>query len=172
MAKTTLTPLSLLGQALLYGLFAVIIGYFSTSPKYTHLEPGQALIKLSFSHHGEPVAECRKRTEEELAKLPRNMRAPMECQRERSPVSVQVELDGKPVFKGVSKPSGLSKDGVSTMYQRFEVPAGEHNIAVKMNDNVRIKDYNYTKEEKVSLKPAQILVIDFSAEKGGVVFIQ
>lgn len=172
MAKPTLNPLSLLGQALLYGLFAVVIGYFSTAPKYEHLEPDHALIKLSFSHHGEPVAECRKRTPEELEKLPRNMRAPMECQRERSPVTVQVELDGKPVFKGIAPPSGLSKDGVSTMYQRFEVPSGEHNIAVKMNDNVRIKDFNFAKEEKVSLKPAQILVIDFSAEKGGVVFIQ
>lgn len=165
-------PISLIGQALFYGLFAVIIGYFSTGPKYEHLPPGHALIKLSFSHHGEPVAECRKRTEEELAKLPRNMRAPMQCQRERSPVTVQVELDGKQVYKGVAPPSGLSKDGVSTMYQRFEVPAGEHNIAVKMNDNVRIKDFNFAREEKVSLKPAQIMVIDFSAEKGGVFFVQ
>ena len=165
-------PVSLLGQALFYGLFAVIIGYFSTSPKYRHLPPDHALIKLSFSHHGEPAAECHKRTAEELAKLPRNMRAPMECQRERSPVTVQVELDGKLAFKGVAPPSGLSRDGVSTMYQRFEVPAGEHNIAVKMNDNVRIKDFNFAKEEKVSLKPAQILVIDFSAEKGGVIFVQ
>ena len=165
-------PIPLLGQALFYGLFAAIIGYFSTMPKYQHLEPGHALIKLSLSHHGEPVAECRKRTAEELAKLPRNMRAPMECQRERSPVTVQIDLDGKSVFKGAAKPAGLSRDGLSTMYQRFEVPAGEHNIAVKMNDNVRIEGYNFTREEKVTLKPAQILVIDFSAEKGGVVFIQ
>lgn len=172
MLKSPLSPVSLLGQALFYGLFAVIIGYFSTAPKYQHLPPVQSLIKLSFSHHGQPVAECRKRTAEELAKLAPNMRAPMECVRERSPVKVQIELDGKPLFAGLAPPSGLSRDGTSTIYRRFEVPAGEHALAVKMNDNVRVKDFNFTKAEKVTLKPAQILVIDFDAEKGGVVFIQ
>ena len=172
MLKSPLSPLSLLGQALFYGLFAVIIGYFSTAPKYQHLPPDRSLIKLSFSHHGQPVAECRRRTAEELAKLAPNMRAPMECVRERSPVKVQIELDGKPLFAGLAPPSGLSRDGTSTIYRRFEVLAGEHALAVKMNDNVRVKDFNFAKAEKVTLKPAQILVIDFDAEKGGVVFIQ
>ncbi|MBA3902107.1 MAG: hypothetical protein C0522_00280 [Rhodocyclaceae bacterium] len=171
-SKSALNPLALAGQALLYGLFAVIIGYFSTAPKYEHLPPDHALIKLSFSHHGQPVAECRKRTPEELARLAPNMRAPMECVRERSPVRVQVDLDGEPLFAGIAPPSGLSRDGTSTIYRRFEIPAGEHTLAVKMNDSVRIKDFNFSKAEKVTLKPAQILVIDFDAEKGGVVFIQ
>ncbi len=172
MVKSALSPVALVGQVVFYGLFAVIIGYFSTAPKYAHLPPDHALIKLSFSHHGQPVTECRKRTAEELAKLAPNMRAPMACPRERSPVTVQVELDGKPLFAGAAPPSGLSKDGTSTIYRRFEVPAGEHALAVKMNDNVRVKDFNFTKAEKVTLKPAQILVIDFDAGKGGVVFVQ
>ena len=61
------TPMSIIGQTVFYGLFAVIVGYFSTGPRYQHLAPDQALIKLSFSHHGQPVTECRKRTAEELA---------------------------------------------------------------------------------------------------------
>lgn len=165
-----ITPLALVGQAFFYGLFAVLIGYFSTAPKYEHLPPDHALIKLSFSHHGQPVTECRKRTPEELAKLAPNMRAPMSCPRERSPVAVQVTLDGQPLYEKVIPPAGLSKDGVSTTYQRFEVPAGEHLISVKMNDNVRVQGFNYSREEKLTLKPAQIVVIDFSAEKGGVFF--
>lgn len=159
-------PAALIGQVALYAAFAGVIGYFSSAPQYEHLPPDQALIKLSFSHHGERVAECHKRTAEELAKLAPNMRAPMECQRERSPVTVQLELDGKPLFAGSAPPAGLSKDGVSTLYRRFPVPAGEHLLAVKFNDNVRVKDFNYHREAKVNLKPAQILVVDFSAEKG------
>jgi hypothetical protein len=96
----------------------------------------------------------------------------MECVRERSPVTVQVELDGKPVFSGVAPPSGLSKDGTSAMYQRFEVPAGEHTLGVKMNDSVRVKGFTHEKQEKVTLKPAQILVIDFTADRGGITFVQ
>ncbi len=170
--STKLSPISLLGQALFYGLFAVLIGYFSTTPKYHHLDHDEALIKLSFSHHGQPVTECRKRTPEELAKLAPNMRAPMACPRERSPVTVQVELDGKPLHQSVIPPAGLSKDGTSTTYQRFEVPAGEHLLSVRMNDNVRVQGFNYSREEKLTLKPAQIVVIDFAADKGGIFFAQ
>lgn len=163
-------PAALVGQIALYAAFAGVIGHFSSAPTYRNLPPDQALIKLSFSHHGKRVAECHKRSAEELAKLAPNMRAPMECQRERSPVTVQIALDGQPLFAGVAPPAGLSKDGVSTMYRRFQVPAGEHLLSVKLNDNVRVKDFNYQREEKVTLKPAQILVVDLNADKGGLVF--
>lgn len=169
-SKSPTNPLVLVGQALFYGLFAVIIGYFSTSPDYVHLEQDKALIKLSFSYHGEPVGECRERTPEELAKLAPNMRTPKVCPRERSPITVKVDLDGKPLYEGVALPGGLSKDGASTLYKRFEVPAGEHLVSVKMNDNVRIKDFNLVREEKMTLKPAQILVVDVRKDHGGIFF--
>lgn len=169
-SKSPTHPLVLAGQVLFYGLFAVIIGYFSTSPDYVHLAPDTALIKLSFSTHGEPVGECRERTPEELAKLAPNMRVARVCPRERSPITVKIELDGKPLFDGVAPPAGLSKDGTSTIYRRFEVPAGEHLLSVKMNDNVRIKDFNHVKEERLTLKPAQILVIDLRKDHGGIFF--
>lgn len=169
-SKSPTNPLVLAGQALFYGLFAVIIGYFSTSPDFTHIEPGQALIKLSFSTQAEPVGECRERTPEELAKLAPNMRAARVCPRERSPIKVNIALDGKLLFEGVAPPSGLSKDGASTLYKRFEVPAGEHLISVKMNDNARIPDFNHVREEKMTLKPAQILVIDLRKDRGGIFF--
>ena len=167
-SKSPYNPLVLAGQALFYGLFAVIIAYFSTAPKYTHLEPEISLIKLYFSYHGEPVGECHQRTPEELAKLAPNMRAPISCPRERSPIKVKIDLDGQPLFEGVAPPAGLSKDGTSTLYKRFEVPSGEHMLSVKMNDNARIKDYNMVREEKVTLKPAQILVIDLRRDHGGI----
>ncbi|MEO7008627.1 MAG: hypothetical protein ABI156_05705, partial [Caldimonas sp.] len=69
------------GQAVLYGLFALFIGVFSHWPSYRNLEPDQALVKVSFVLHGKRVEECRRRTAEELAKLPPNMRAPLLCQR-------------------------------------------------------------------------------------------
>ncbi len=169
-SKSPTNPLVLAAQAAFYGLFAVIIGYFSTSPDYTHIEPGQALIKLSFSTQAEPVGECRERTPEELARLAPNMRAARICPRERSPIKVSIALDGEPLFEGVAPPSGLSKDGPSTIYRRYEVPAGEHLLSVKMNDNVRIPGFNHVREEKMTLKPAQILVIDLRKDRGGIFF--
>jgi hypothetical protein len=168
--KSPTNPVVLAAQAAFYGLFAAIIGYFSTSPDYRHLEADKALIKLSFAYHGEPVGECRERTPEELAKLAPNMRTAKVCPRERSPITVKLDLDGKTLYEGAVQPAGLSKDGASTLYRRFEVPAGEHLVSVKMNDNVRVQGFNLVKEEKMSLKPAQILVVDVRKDQGGIFF--
>jgi hypothetical protein len=161
-------PISWIGQALLYGLFALIIGYFSSSPPYRHLPADQALIKLSFSHEGKLVSACRQRSAEELAKLAPNMRAPMDCPRGRSPVRVEIDLDGTPVYRHVAQPSGLSKDGASTVYHRIPVHAGEHRVAIRLNDDVRATGFNHRREEQVSLKPGKVLVIDFNQEAGGI----
>jgi len=162
------TPLAWIGQALLYGLFALFIGVFSSWPPYRHLPPEQALIKLSFSHQGKPVSDCRSATPEELAKLPPNMRAPKVCPRERSPIAVELDLDGTTVLRHVAKPSGLSRDGASAFYHRMQVAAGTHRLAIRLKDDVRSPGFDFVREATVTLKPAQILVIDFDPEKGGI----
>lgn len=164
----SIKPAAIAGQVVLYGAFAAFIGYFATDPRYQHLPSDHALVKLSLAHFGD--RECRKRTQEELQKLPPNMRAPMECPRERSPLKIEFEMDGKPMYQGTIQPTGLSKDGISTVYRRFELPAGEHRIAVRMSDNVREPGFKYVKEDTVTLKPAQVLVIDFNPDKGGLFF--
>lgn len=164
-------PVSWIAQGVLYALFALIIGVFSTWPKYRHLAPDQALIKLSFTHHGRPVVDCIQRTPAELAKLAPNMRAPMQCQRERSPVTVEVDLDGELVYRHAAQPSGLSRDGASTVYQRLPLTAGEHRLAVRMKDRVSGNGFDFMREQTVTLKPGQVLVIDFNPEKGGITLL-
>lgn len=156
------------GQALLYGAFALFIGVFSSWPSYQALPADQALVKVSFIHHGQRVADCRPYTAEELAKLPPNMRAPMKCERERSPVTIEVDLDGTTVYRHVAMPSGLSRDGASSVYHRIAVPAGEHRIAVRLKDSASARTFTHTRDATLTLKPAQVLVIDFDAEKEGI----
>ena len=161
-------PVAIIGQVILYGAFAAFIGYFATSPKYHQVADDVALIKLSISHLGE--RECRKRSPEELAKMPPNMRAPLDCPRERSDIRLEVDLDGQPILQTVMHPTGLYKDGVSTIYKRFEVKAGSHRLAVRMNDNLVKPGFNFVKEEQISLKPHQVMVIDFNPDQGGLFF--
>ena len=163
-------PLAIAGQVVLYGAFAAFIGYFSTNPTYRQIPDDVALIKLSLSHLGD--RECRKRTPEELAKLPPNMRAPLDCPRGRSDTRIVVELDDKPFYETLMRPTGLSRDGVSTVYKRFELKAGTYKLAVKMNDNLVKPGFNHVKEAQVTLKPAEILVIDFNPDRGGLFFQQ
>ncbi|MEO7114769.1 MAG: hypothetical protein ABIZ18_02800 [Caldimonas sp.] len=166
--RTPRKVLAWLGQGVLYGFFALLIGVFSHWPSYQHLAPDEALIKLSFSHHGQRVSACRQLSAAELAKLPPNMRAPMQCPRERAPVVVELDIDGRQVVHQVAAPSGLSKDGASSVYRRVEVAAGEHRIAVRLKDSPTGKAFDYERTATVKLAPAHILVIDFDAEKGGI----
>ena len=161
-------PLALAGQVALYAAFAGFIGVFSSHPQYRPLEPDQALLKLSFSHAGQLAQECRTRSAEELAKLPPNMRAPMECPRERSPVTVELRLDGQTLASRSVRPSGLARDGASTFYERFAIPAGEHELSVRFKDSVRVSDFNYSRHEEVELEPGQVLVVDFNPDRGGI----
>ncbi len=157
-----------IGQTVLYGLFALAVGVFSHWPPYRHLAADLALIKLSLVHTGKPVGDCRPLTPEELAKLPPNMRAPVQCPRERSPVTVELDIDGAPVVRAEAAPSGLARDGASAIYRRIPVRAGERLISVRLRDDVRSKGFAYNLERRVHLAPAQVLVIDFDTEKGGI----
>ena len=167
-AHARTTPAAWAGQAALYGLFALAVGVFSQWPRYHPLEPGQALVKVSFTRVGKPVGDCRALTADELAKLPPNMREPMVCPRERSPITVQVDIDGKRVLTRSAPPSGLSRDGASAVYERLVVPAGERRIAVALSDDVRAREAAHRREATLQLAPGQVLVIDFDAEKGGI----
>jgi hypothetical protein len=100
--------------------------------------------------------------------LPPNMRAPLRCPREHSPITVELDVDGAPALRHVARPSGLSRDGASTVYHRMQVPAGTHQLAVRLKDDMRSSGFGFTREATVTLKPAQILVIDFDPEKGGI----
>ncbi|HED18638.1 MAG TPA: hypothetical protein ENI74_03945, partial [Gammaproteobacteria bacterium] len=145
-------------QALNYTLFMLLIWYFSTAPPYRQLQPDQAVITVAFSHAGKRVEECRKLSQQELARLPPNMRAPLDCPRERSPVTVKLLLDGKPLLEEVARAPGLYSDLGVDIYRSAKVSAGKHTLAVQMNDNVRVKGPTYTDEEAVTLKPTQLLV--------------
>jgi hypothetical protein len=155
-------------QALLYAAFAAVIGYFSTAPSFRLLADDEALLRLSLLHPGKPRGDCRTRTPEELAKMPPQMRTPLDCPRERSPVLVRVELDGKAVIDEAFAPAGLKKDGASAGYRRLPIRAGRHSLRVQLNDDARLTDFPYERTAELDVKPGQIVLIDFNPAKGGV----
>jgi hypothetical protein len=160
-------PLRYAGQAVLYAAFAAVVGVFSTSPSFRLLGDDEALLRLSLLHPGQPRGDCRQRTPQELAKMPPQMRAPLDCPRERSPVLVRVELDGKPVIDEAFPPAGLRRDGASAAYRRLAIKAGTHTLRVQLNDDARRADFPYQREATLQVVPGQIVLIDFNPAKGG-----
>lgn len=151
------------GQGVLYLLFAAVIATFSRWPAYQHLAPDKAVVKVSMSHQGKRLGDCETIGLDELAKLPANMRAPARCPRERSSLIVEVDIDGVLAHRQVAEPSGLSRDGATTIYRRIEVNAGSHRIAVRLKDDTRSVGIDFQRVTNVTLLPAEILVIDFDA---------
>lgn len=150
-------------------VFAVVAA-FADWPHYQQIPSQSAIIKLSLTHGSNRQAECRRRTPEELAKLPPNMRKPLECPRTRGALYVELDIDRHTVYRASLPPSGLSGDGPARVYQRFVVPAGAHTITVRMRDTPRTEGFDYSNSGDVTLAPGQNFVIDFRPEVQGFVF--
>lgn len=161
--------LRIAAQAALYVPLMALIGYFSTAPRFSPIGEGEALLRLSFVHAAQRKAPCRERSAAELAKLAPNMRAALDCPRERAPLLVELEVDGVVVLRREVPPAGLRRDGNATVYYRLPLPAGRHRIVARLRD--RPEDaFNYVREETVDLGPGRALLIDFAASQGGFLF--
>ncbi|RAU21217.1 hypothetical protein CU669_14820 [Paramagnetospirillum kuznetsovii] len=157
-------PQHLAGQFIAYSAFAVMIAYFASSPPYQHHPQESALVRLSLTHAGQRVGDCKERSPDELAKLPPNMRAKQNCGRERNQVTLEMDIDGKTVYSQTAKPAGLSGDGRSRFYDSREVPAGRHVIRARMRDGGKPDGFDYDEQVEVELAPRQVFVIDFDEE--------
>ncbi|MBT3639128.1 MAG: hypothetical protein HN529_02395 [Acidiferrobacteraceae bacterium] len=158
-------------QFVLYGAFAGVVVYFSTTPQWQNLEPGMALIKVNFSHAGKHISECVKLTLEEMAELAENMRRTESCPRGRVPLYIEVVLDGQVLFEDNLPPSGFSGDGESTVFQSFPVEEGSYVLVARLRDSNRSTGYDYEHREEIHLRAEQNFVVDFNATTGGFTFL-
>ncbi len=152
--------MKLLIEIVAYAAFAGVVGVFSVWPDYELIEDDVAIISIVFSHAGDRVGECRQISQEELNKLPPNMRKPSECPRERHPVAVELRSGGVTLFKQTMRPSGIWSDGKSNVYQRMHVRVGQHDLFIGMEDRGQ-PGFRYTHETSVDLQPGRNLVIQF-----------
>lgn len=158
-----LSPKRLILQTVNYTVFMGLVWYFSFSPPYVRLTPEESMITLALSHAGKPVRECRRMSQEEMNKLPPNMRVLEDCPRERSPIKIEVLMDDTAVIDEIVDPPGLYKDQGVDVYHSVKVPKGEHRLEIRMNDDVRVAGPTHRYQQSVSLESAQLLVIQFSS---------
>ena len=127
------------------------------------------MLTLSFGHGADRKAACRPATPEELAALPPNMRRKEICPRERPPIRVELDIDGRAAFRADVPPSGIAGDGPSRVHESFTLPAGAHAIAVRMSDRPG-DGFTWQSSRTVEFAAADHRVIDFRSEAGGFVF--
>ncbi len=164
MSRTTRLILGTIATTTIIAGVAVL----SSGSSHRTIPEGTGVLKLSFSHGGE--RSCRELTEAELAKLPPNMRRTEICDRKRLPVYVELDLDGDTVYRALLPPSGIAGDGPSRVYQRFVLPAGEYDVAIRLRDTTRAEGFDHAAERRISLAPEQSFAIDFRPVAGGFIF--
>ena len=157
-------------QALLYAAFAAIIGYFSLSPGYRYADPELASIKLSLSHAANRVEECVKLTPQQINDRARAGEPLNDCARERLPVTVELDIDGQQVLHVTATPSGLWKDGPSSVYERLSIEPGAHTVTARLRDTARTDGWDYEYSQNVVLEAGRYFTIRFRAETGGFAF--
>jgi hypothetical protein len=156
--------MKLLAEILMYAIFAVVVGALSVWPSYKLLDEDRAIVSLVFSHAGERIGECRTYSQDELNKLPPNMRKPADCPRERQSVRVELRSGDQVLFEETLSPSGIWADGKASIYQRIEVRAGVQELFVGMNDTGGQIGFDYEKSITLDLAPGRNLVIRFDAQ--------
>ena len=162
--------LRIVGQTAAYAAFVALLAYFATAPAYSPGDPHAATIKLSFVHVGQRKGECRQRAPEEIARMPPNMRLALDCPRERLPLTVELELDGKLLVRRELVAAGLARDRAASTYQKFVVPPGRYRLMARLRDSARPGGFDYERSAEVELRPRQNFVVDFRAEAGGFIF--
>jgi hypothetical protein len=162
--------LRVIGQfAVIAALFAAV-AWLSDHPTYRQSPEGSASVMLSFVHGADRRGECRKLTPEEIAKLPPNMRRVQDCPRVRRPIYVEFDVDGRNVYRASLPPTGIAGDGPSRVYQRFVLPAGKYEVAVRMRDTPRVDGFDHERRDLVDFAPDQLFVIDYRLDTGEFIF--
>src|SRR5579864_889108 len=98
------------------------------------------------------------------------MRRVQDCPRQRRPIYVELDLDGRNIYRANLAPTGIAGDGPSRVYQRFVLSAGSHDVAVRMRDTARPEGFDHQRHDKIDFTPDQLFVIDYRPESGEFIF--
>lgn len=158
------------GQFLVIVALFAAVAAFSDRPVYRQIPYGSGIVMLSFVHGADRRAECRRLTPEEIAKLPPNMRRVEDCPRRRRPIDVELDVNGRTIYRASLPPTGIAGDGPSRVYERFVLPAGQYDIAVRMRDTRRTEGFDHERSGRIELAPDQLFVIDYRPASGEFVF--
>lgn len=153
-------------QIVAYGAFAVALAQLSALPSYQYASADAAILTLSLSHAANRVEPCVRRTPQEIAALPPNMRQAEKCERERLPLFVELDVDGERLIQIEAPPSGLWGDGPASIYEKRTITPGPHRISARLRDSARTTGWDYAYEDDVVLEAGNYFTVTFRAETG------
>jgi hypothetical protein len=162
--------LRLAGQFSIIAALFTAVAWLSDRPIYRQIPERSAVMMLTFVHGADRRGECRRLSPEEIARLPPNMRRVQDCPRVRRPIYVELDVDGRNIYRANLPPTGIAGDGPSRVYQRFVLPTGRYDVAVRMRDTARAEGFDHERHETIDFASNQLFVIDYRSESGEFIF--
>lgn len=149
-------------QGVLWSILLGGIGGFSRLPAVEVIPAGKTEIKLVVRYSGKRLGECAEMSTAELENLPPNMRSPVICPREKSPLYAELEIDDVVHVRETVAPSGLHNDGVIATFHRIAADTGEVHLELRIRDDERVEGFTHNMDETVSLSSDKVLTIHFT----------
>jgi hypothetical protein len=147
--------------------------YFHSSQSYAFYTKQDASVKIAFKHSGKRVVDCderdviKKEGERYRQSIKEASRAKMSieklsgCPRERHPVVAVVRIDGVKVLDKAYAPTGFKKDLASYISEEFLTAPGVHRILATLTDSGKTTEPDYSLDQTVEIKPAEVKLIRF-----------
>lgn len=152
--------LRLIGQILTWAALGAFVAALAQGPGFAPYGHDQALIKFSLAHLSERLVPCRKLTEAERQELPPTRRVSELCERGRAPTIIELELDGEMLIDRRIEPAGLSDDGRAYYLEFFPVPAGEHELMLRLRDTPRNHGFDIERKLTLQLAPGDAALVE------------
>jgi hypothetical protein len=141
-----------------YACVGILIGYYTGAPAYQYADGQSSVLKLVVRHSGVLLGECRLMNEQELKKLPPNMRIPEVCPRGKAPMSVSLLVDDRVFYDGIIKPSGIHSDGVVALYRQFKMPPGQASVRLAIESGEKILQVF---EREIRVQASDVLLLEY-----------
>jgi hypothetical protein len=156
--------LQITGAIALTIVLSAVTFAFSNLP-YRTPHSSQPELVVSFNHSG-VLLEARQLNKEEMAKRLPHMRAQVNVTRERVPVRLRVQVDGRTLLDQSYQPKGLSHDGPSMAVARLPISPGRHEIRVELADAADPDKWTKHWSETVEFRENQNRVVLYDTRAG------
>jgi len=134
--------------------------YFSDLPVYRVHDDGETELKLVIRHSGTLLEACRTLSSSELSQLAPNMRKPTICQREKSPLTIELTIDELPPYVVTIVPSGLHNDGVLALYKSFSLKHGPVRIRLRSKEDSHEQTFAQRFDQVIEADRSSIVVLE------------
>lgn len=149
---------------------AVSIGVLTRAP-YAAEPPDVALLRLSWRLRGELVEECRRRTPEELERLPAHMRRVEVCDRRVAPYRLRFSVDGERLADQVVRAAGAREDRPLYVFRERPLAPGPRRLRVSFvrEGATAPAPSALVLDTLLALKAGQVALVTFDADVGELV---